>query len=192
MVFLYSIIFLAYNLFIGFLLVFIIKVFLFIPREKLYIGNKKVPFTPGFAFRKKDWLIQKLSSILSDFLRDCRDEKDESMISKWELEVFKKTWDKLESIENIKFVPRAVKEKIHYFCSVLVYEIVKQFLRSFIPYLIENYKVSKYIDVLSQKLDMNIICGYFNKYVFKYMMLFSLAIHFLIGLGNMIVYLIIH
>ena len=158
----------------------------------MYVGSKKVPFTPGFAFRKKDWLIQKLSSILSDFLRDCRDEKDESMISKWELEVFKKTWDKLESIENIKFVPRAVKEKIHYFCSVLVYEIVKQFLRSFIPYLIENYKVSKYIDVLSQKLDMNIICGYFNKYVFKYMMLFSLAIHFLIGLGNMIVFLIIH
>jgi len=158
----------------------------------LYIGGKKVPLTPGFAFHKKDWLIQKLSSILSDFLRDCKEEKDESIISKWELEVFKKTWDKLESIENIKFVPRAVKEKIHYFCSVLVYEIVKQFLRSFIPYLIENYKVSKYIDVLSQKLDMNMICGYFNKYVFKYMMLFSLAIHFLIGLGNMIVFLIIH
>lgn len=192
MVFLYSLIFLAYNLFIGFLLVFIIKIFLFIPKKQLYFGGKKIPFTPGFAFRKKVWLIKKLSSLLSDFLRDCRDEKDETIISKWELEIFKKTWDKLEGIENIKFVPRVVKEKIHYFCSILVYEIVKQFLRSFIPYLIENYKVSKYIDVLSQKLDMNIIYGYFNKYVFKYMMLVSLAIHFLIGLGNMIVFLIIH
>jgi len=98
------------------------------------LAAKKFHSHQVFAFRKKDWLIQKLSSLLSDFLRDCRDEKDESMISKWELEVFKKTWDKLESIENIKFVPRASKKKkFYYFCSVLVYEIVKQFLRSFIP-----------------------------------------------------------
>jgi hypothetical protein len=126
-------------------MVFIIKAFLFIPRKEKCLFGKRVIGTPAFAYRKKIWLIRKLDKMLSDYIRDSKDESGNSRVSKWEQEAFNKAWDKFEFLENIKYLPHVFKEKIRYFLSVIVFEIVKQFLRTFIPYLMEKYEATKYI-----------------------------------------------
>ncbi len=191
MVYIKPFVFIFFNLLSGFLMVFIIKAFLFIPRKEKRLFGKKVIGTPAFAYRKKIWLIKKMEKMLSDYIRDSKDESEDSRISKWEQEAFQKAWDKFEFLEKIKYLPRVFKEKIRYFLSVIVFEIVKQFLRTFIPYLMEKYEATKYIQLLDKKLDMEIIRDYFNRYVYKYMLIVSLSFFFLIGLGNMIIYLII-
>ncbi len=184
--------FIFLNVLPGMIVVFSIKAFLFYPKkEKYYFGRKKVPLTPGYAYKKKIWLIRKLSRLLSDYIRDTKDESDSSRISKWEQEAFRKAWKKCEFISNISLLPKAFKEKIRYFISVIVFEIVKQFFRSFVPYLMERYSVEKYVELLDKKLDMEIIRGYFNRYIFKYMLLITLAICLINGLWNMIIYFII-
>ena len=190
MVYLKPFTFIFFNMLAGFVIVFSIKAFLFYPKREKYFFRKRIPVTPGFAYRKKIWLIQKLTKMLNEYIRDSKDESDKSKITKWEQEAFKKAWNRFEFIDNIKLLPRVLKEKIRYFLSAIVYELAKQFLRSFVPYLMEKYGVEKYIQLLDRKLDMEIILGYFNRYVYKFMLIFSLSFFFLVGLGNMIIYLI--
>jgi len=114
-------IFIIINMLFGFIYVFAIKFFLFIPSKEKKINGKRIPLTPAFA--------------------------------------------------------------------TIVFEVVKQFLRTFVPYLMEKYEVNKYIELLDKKLDVDIIKEYFNKYVYKYVLMFVLAVHFLIGFGNMLIYL---
>ncbi len=192
MIFLKSLTFILFNVFIGFLIVFIIKKFLFFPKRPIYISGKRIPGSPGFLFRKKEWLIKRLKKLLYEYLKDTVSESEETKIARWEQKAYRDTWDKLEFLDNIRFLPRNIKEKIRHFISLIVFEIIKQFLRSFVPFLMKKYQVEKYIEILDNKLDMNLILEYFNKYIYKYMLIISLSFYFLIGLGNMILYLIIH
>ncbi|OQX71764.1 MAG: hypothetical protein B6D62_01475 [Candidatus Cloacimonas sp. 4484_275] len=192
MVLLKAFLFLVANLFIGFLLVFLIKAFLFYPSKELYFFGKKVPFTPALLYRKKDWLINKITSMLKDYLRDCDKTDEQTKISEWEMLAYEKAWEKFSGIESIKIMPAFLRNKIRQMMSVIIYEIVKQFFRSFVPYLIARYNIENYIDLLSKKLDVDTLFIFFNKYIFKYMFMISLASFFLIGIYNAVFYLIVH
>ncbi len=192
MIFLKAIAFILWNLLAGFLIVFTVKALLFYPKRELHFGHKKIPFTPGFAFLKKDWLISKIKKMISDYLHNCSSEDENTKVAEWENKVYRKVWDKLDFIDKIKFFPVKWRDNIRHFFALIFYELVKQFLRSFVPYLMDKYDLNKYVELLSQKLDVDMISGYFDKYVYKYLLIFSLSFFFLVGLGNMILYLIIH
>ena len=192
MVFLKALIFIIFNLISGYLIVFTGKAILFLPRKPKFWRGKQIIFTPGLLYRKKDWLITKINTIIADYIRDTKSESSENKVSEWEEKAFHKAWDKFNFIEKPKLIPHALKEQIHFYCSAFVYELVKQFLRSFIPYLMEEFKLDHYVDLLNQKLDVDIIYDYFHKYIYKYLLYFSLAFFFLVGFGNMILYFIVH
>jgi len=192
MIFLKSLIFLLYNLLAGFLIVATIRTLLLFPKKKIYLGNRKVPLTPGILYKYRNLLIKKLKDTLNNYINDSRDENSSSKISVWENRIFRNVWDKLESIENIRFLPKSFKSNVRYIIALLAYEITKQFLRTFIPFLLEKFKAHKLITIIEEKLDMKIISEYYDKYIFKFMLIFFLSINFIIGLGNMIIYLIIH
>jgi len=129
--------------------------------------------------------------MVHDYINDIKDESDNSRITKWEHKAFHKTWDKITLLDNFKFIPKSLKKNIKYFLATIVFEVVKQFLRTFVPYLMEKYELNKYIELLDAKLDVDVIKEYFNKYVYKYALLVVLAIHFLIGFGNMLIYIVV-
>ncbi len=191
MIFLKSLIFIIANLFFGYLFVFTLKAFLFLPQKKKVMFGKKISLTPGFVYRKKKLLIDKLYAILREYIADTKNEDKNTRISKWETKAFKAVYDKLKPISDFKFLPKKISENIRYFLSTIVYEIVKQFFRNFVPYLMNRYHIKKYVDLIDVKLDVETIEGYFNRYIYRYLMMIVLAFHFLIGFGNMIVYLII-
>ncbi|HHE39343.1 MAG TPA: hypothetical protein ENL20_12345, partial [Candidatus Cloacimonetes bacterium] len=92
MVFLKAILFILWNLLAGFLIVFTIKAMIFFPRKELFFFHKKIPFTPGFAYRKKDWLINKIRKMLSDYLKDCSSNNENTKVAEWENKVYQKAW----------------------------------------------------------------------------------------------------
>lgn len=192
MIFLKGLFFILFNLLSGFLIAFVAKAILFLPRKAKYFRGKQIIFTPGLLYRKRDWVMNKIRTEIKNFLKEAKSEIEGSKVSKWEQEAFKRAWEKFEFIEKPRFVPRVIKENLHFFFSAIVFEVVKQFLRSFVPYLMEHYQINKYVDLLEKKFDMDVIYGYFNKYVYKYMLMFSLAFFFLVGFGNMIIYYIVH
>ncbi len=179
------------NIIIPVTILFLIKQFLFYPKA-IYFRGKRLIGTPGFIYRKKEWLINKLETIFHKFLFDCENEEDpNSFVSKWETKIYKAVWEKTEGIDQFRFIPKKFKTEIRSMIASLVYELVKQFFRSFIPYLIEKYQLEKYIDLVNQKLDIDTVAFYFRKYVYKYIMLFLLAFYGLIGIFNMIIFLIL-
>jgi len=182
-------IFIIVNMLFGFMYVFAIKFFLFIPSKEKRLFKKRVPLTPAFIYRKKIWLINKIKKEVNEYINDTKDDTDGSRITKWEHKIFNQTWDKLGFLDEYKFIPGSIKRSLKHFVSTIVFQLVKQFLRTFIPFLMEKYELSKYIELLDKTLDVDILKEYFNKYVYKYLLLIVLAIHFLIGFGNMIIYL---
>lgn len=184
-------IFIIVNMLFGFLYIFAIKFFLFIPSKEIRINKKRLPLTPAFVYRKKIWLFKKIRKLVNDYINDTKDDSDGSRITKWEYKIFHQTWDKITFMEKFHFIPESVKRNIKYFISTMIFELTKQFLRTFIPFVMEKYELNKYIELLDKKLDVDVIKEYFNKFVYKYVLMFVLAIHFLIGLGNMLIYLLV-
>ena len=95
--------------------------------------------------------------MVNDYINDTKNDTDGSRITKWEHKVFHQTWDKITFMDNLKFIPKSIKNNIKYFFATIVFEVVKQFLRTFVPYLMEKYEVNKYIELLDKKLDVDII-----------------------------------
>ncbi|MCF7858748.1 MAG: hypothetical protein K9N07_05415 [Candidatus Cloacimonetes bacterium] len=184
-------IFILVNMLAGFLYLFAIKVFLFIPSREKKIFGKHLPLTPAFVYRKKIWLLQKITSLVNDYIRETKDESKESRISQWEQKMFQKSWDKINFMDNMTLLPKSFINSIKNFLATIIYELTKHFLRTFVPYILEKYEVNRYLEILDMKLDIDIVKLYFNKYIYKYVLIFVLSIHFLIGLGNMLIYLCI-
>ena len=192
MVFLKGLIFIFANIFVGYIFIFALKAFLFYPTKPKYYHGKKIPFTPGFLYRKQTWLINKLQSLLDDYIAYTQDFSKNSKVTKWEDKVYDKSWEKFEFFEKPRFIPSSIKTMMHYYASLFVFEFSRQFLRNFVPYLMERYNVQKYVDLADKKLDVDLILDFYNKKIEKYMLYALLAINGTIGLFNMIVYLIIH
>ncbi|MBT3169340.1 MAG: hypothetical protein HN952_05530 [Candidatus Cloacimonetes bacterium] len=192
MIFLKSLIFILFNLFLGFSLIFTIKLFLFIPKKEKKIFHKKVPFTPAFVHRKKKWLIDKLHSALAKYIADAKNKNIDSRVSKWETKIYKSTHKKLEKIARIPFLPSSLKTKIREIIATFIYQIAKYFFRNFVPYLMSRYHLIKYIELLDFKLDVEVIEDYFNRYIYRFLLVISLTFSFLVGIGNMIVFLILN
>jgi len=183
---------LLWNMLPGFLIVFSIKQLLFFPREEQRFPNgKKIPLTPGFAYKFKNWGMKKLRRLLQDYINDTLNQEKNSRISIWENTVFQKAWEKFEFCEKIVFLPHKWKEEIRYFFAMIIYEIFKQFLRKFVPYLMNHFEVNKYVELLDKKLNVDLVKDYFCKYIYKYLMLFVLAVGFIVGFWNVIIYIII-
>lgn len=183
--------FIVVNMAITYLVVWILKSFLLYPRE-LVIFNLKIPFTPGLLYRKKDWLINKLHKLLSDYLIFASTFSGEhNYIVNIEKQVYSHVWESLSGIENLHILPFSLKHKLRRALSTIPQKITQLVLRSLIPFLIDKLQIKGYIDQIDAKIDMNIINEYFNKYIYKYVLMATLALAFINGLINMILYLIV-
>ncbi|MBN1326705.1 MAG: hypothetical protein JW996_02015 [Candidatus Cloacimonetes bacterium] len=191
MIFLKAVSIILFNLLIGYTIVLSIRAFLFFPRHRKYIGGKPLPLTPGLVYRGKEKLISKLQGTLDNYLNNCKSSSPDTQIAIWEDRVYQNCWDRLEFLEGMFFLTQGMKSRLRHFFSQIGLEIARQFLRTFIPYLMEHFKLASYIELLDNKLDLKVISGYYNQYIHRFLLIFFLSLNFLIGLVNMSWYLII-
>ncbi len=191
MVALKALLFFVLNIGLGYLLVLTMKIILFYPDRKLYWGKQQIPLTPALIYRLKERLIQKLYSLLHAFLHDCQNMDYDSNITKIEQDIYLKIWDRMEFLKEYRFLPRFVKNSIQNLVSQIAFELSRYFIRTFIPYLIERYNIESYLELLEEKADISILKGYYNSYIHRFLLYFSLGFFFFTGVFNMIIYLII-
>ncbi len=189
MIFLKSLLFIVWNIALGFAILISIKWFLFNPKPKFIFG-KKLPLTPGFLVRKRDWLFNKARDILHDYLEQAEFEKN-GYLAKWEKAVYEAVWDKTSFIEEWKFIPKSLKEKLHTFLSTASRDIARNLLRKTVPRMIEQYRLELQIEKYDFQFSIDFFYGYFRRYIYKPLCYAFLAINTIIGVLNMFLFLVL-
>lgn len=189
MIFLKSLIFIVWNIALGFAVLASVKWFLF-NSKALFVFGKKLPFTPGLLVRKRDWVFNKARDILHDYLEQAENEKNGYLV-KWEKAIFEAVWEKTAFIEEWKYIPRGIKQKLHTTLSTATRDIARNILRKTVPRMIEQYRLELQIEKIDFKLSIEFFYTYFQKYIYKPLWYAFLAVNTLIGILNMILFLIL-
>ncbi|MDY0325535.1 MAG: hypothetical protein RBQ87_05080 [Candidatus Cloacimonadaceae bacterium] len=191
MLFLQSLLFIVWNIVLGLLVITFVKWLLFNPKP-LFIFGKKVWLTPGFIVRKRDWLFNKARFFLHDYLRQAENPRnDDGYLANWEQKAHDFLWGKTEFVDGWRFMPAKLKAGIRKKIVDAFAGMVSKLLRKTIPRLAEQLRVEHRIDDFDDQFSMDFIRKYYNRYVHKYLIYFFIAINFIIGVANMILYLII-
>jgi len=191
MIFLKSLLFIVWNIAIGLSLIFLLRWLLFNLKSRFIFGMH-IPLTPGFVISKRDWVFNKVRAILHDYLEQADRIADQyGYLAKWEKLVFDTVMEKVQFMDGWVLLPTSWKEKIKKMLAQAAKDIARKILRHLIPKLIEQLRVERRIDDFDEQISAKIIRKYYNQYVHKYLVYFFLALNFLIGVSNMILYLII-
>jgi hypothetical protein len=191
MFFLKSLIFLPANMLVAFLLVYTIRAIVFYPRHEVKLNGKKIPLTPGLVPKYHIILMDKINDLVYGYLHDCETTGESNRVDNWEEEVFNKCLVWLEKHLVIRIIPMKIMSSVRLFLAGIGREFARQFLRTFIPYLLKHYNLVHYVDVFNEKFTIDFLQGYYDRYIYKYSLYLMLAMGLIIGIVNQIIYLII-
>lgn len=191
MIFLKSLLFIVWNIALGLSLVYLFKWLLFNAKPR-YIFGKRIPLTPGFFVAKREWLFSKARDLLHDYLDQAANLGTRNgYLAKWLGMIRKFLWEKTEFVGEWKFLPGKLKITIRTKIVDAFANLATNLLRKTVPKLIEQLRVEHRIDEYDFQFSVEFFYGYFRKYVYKPLIIAFAALNFLIGIMNMILYLII-
>jgi hypothetical protein len=142
--------------------------------------------------QQTEWVFNKARDILHDYLEQAEDKlRKNGYLAKWERLVRDTVYDKTNFVDEWMFLPRKWKDKIHDLIANSVKDIVSKILRRTVPHFVEQWRIEHRIDEFDEQFNAEFLRKYWRKYVLKYMLYAFLAINFLIGITNLIWFLII-
>jgi uncharacterized membrane protein YheB (UPF0754 family) len=191
MIFLKSLTFILWNIALGTLLVLLLNWLLF-NRKAKYIFGKKIPLTPGFFVAKRDWLFDKARSILNDYLDQAAHPyiKDGYLYG-WIKKVRQYLWEKTSFVEEWHFLPAKLKLLVRNKIVDAFTAIAESILRKTVPRMVERLQIEHRIDEFDIQFSVDFFYSYFKRYVYKPMLLIFAGLNLLIGIMNMVWFLII-
>ncbi len=190
MLFLKSLSFILWNIALGLSLVYLFKWVLFNTKAR-YIFGKRIPLTPGFLVAKREWLFSKARDILHDYLEQAANPDRNGYLSKWLKQIRMFLWEKTEFVQEWRFMPAKFKQSIRSKIVDAFVNLAGNLLRKTVPRMIEQLRIEHRIDDFDFQFSIDFFYGYFRKYVYKPLLIAFLAVNFLIGVMNMIFFLII-
>ena len=191
MIFLKSLLFIGWNVILGVLIVVKFRWLLFNSKPR-YIFGKRIPLTPGFLVAKREWLFNKARSILHDYLDQAADPIGKTgYLKAWLEKITEFLWDKTSFVSEWRFLPLKLKERIRHKIVDAFAGIAENILRKTVPRLIEQFRVEYRIEEFDEQFSIDFFYGYFRRYVYKPLLIAFAAVNLLIGISNMILYLII-
>ncbi|HNV62062.1 MAG TPA: hypothetical protein PLU05_02115 [Candidatus Cloacimonas acidaminovorans] len=191
MIFLKSLTFILWNIALGTLLVLLLNWLLF-NRKARYLFGKKIPLTPGFFVAKRDWLFDKVRSILHDYLdQAAHPYLKDGYLYGWIKKVRQYLWEKTSFIDEWRFLPAKLKLLVRNKIVDAFTAIAESILRKTVPRLVEQLQIEHRIDEFDIQFSVDFFYGYFKRYVYKPMLLICAGLNLLIGILNMVWFLII-
>ena len=171
---------------------FLVRIILFFPKKKVIILNHTLIFTPGYLLKKKDYFLKKFEFYQKAYKNYCdKGKPTEQFIKDYEIKIHHKIFDSLKKIEKIPFIPKIFLRKLHNFITEILYIFTKMFIKDFLPYVMSRYDLTLYIEMVKLKLDSIVIVDFIDKYFFKYIYLFLGGFGLLIGIFNVLIFILI-
>ena len=191
MIFLKSLLFPLANMLIAYLLVSLVRGVLFYPRREIFINGKKLPLTPGLVVKYHKILLDKLNGLLNDFLHDIDNDHGGNKVTEWETKSFEKCYKWAEEKINIKYLPHKILIGLRVLVAEFGREFVRQFARSFVPYLMEKVNFTRYVELVNHHITLEFLQKYYDRYIYKYSLIILCGFALIIGIFNQLIYLII-
>ena len=191
MIFLKSLTFILWNIALGTLLVLLLNWLLF-NRKARFLFGKKIPLTPGFFVAKRDWLFDKVRSILHDYIdQAAHPYLKDGYLYGWIKKVRQYLWEKTSFIDEWRFIPAKLKLLVRNKIVDAFTAIAESILRKTVPRLVERLQIEHRIDEFDIQFSVDFFYSYFKRYVYKPMLLIFAGLNLLIGIMNMVWFLII-
>ncbi len=191
MLFLKSLLFIVLNVGLGLLLVYLLKWFLFNPKQRKFLGTRN-PLTPGFLVRKRDWLFNKARDLLHGYLEQAQDEKLKTgYLFDLEEQVQQKVWDQTSFVDDWPLLPGGLKQKIRDAVANAVRGIAGKVLRKTVPHFLEQWRVEYRIDEFDEKFNLEFFYKYFRQYLYVPLLKIIGGLNLLLGILNMVLFLIL-
>jgi len=191
MIFLKSLLFIVWNIALGLSLVFLFKWFLFNAKPRFIFG-KRIPFTPGFFVAKREWLFSKVRDLLHDYLDQAAHlNTGNGYLVKWLGKIRQFLWQKTDFVQEWKFLPNKLKTTIRTKIVDAFANLATNLLRKTVPRLIEQLRIEHRIDEYDFQFSVEFFYGYFRKYVYKPLIIAFAVLNLIIGIMNMLLFLII-
>ena len=191
MLFLKSLLFIVLNVGFGLLLVWLVKWFLFNPRQKKIFGFTN-PLTPGFLVRKRDWVFNKARDLLQDYLEQADDPRRSSgYLFKLEEDLREWTWEQMSFVDNWPLLPRGLKAKIRDLIASGARSLAAKLLRKTVHHLVQQWRIEHRIDDFDEKFDLEFFTKYYNQYLHKPVLKVVGAINLVLGILNMVMFLVL-
>jgi len=100
-------------------------------------------------------------------------------------------WEKTDFVQQWRILPTKLKDNIRNKIVDAFTNLAVNLLRKTVPRMIEQLRVEHRIDDYDYQFSVEFFYGYFRRYVYKPMIYTFIALNFVIGVMNMILFLVI-
>jgi hypothetical protein len=186
-----ALIILCVNIGFGFLISYCFHFYLFHPR-KVYIGKYHLPLTPGLTYRKKQKLLDYLKNLIDDYFRFARqDPRVRNFLSDYEHKIYHEVFPLIYDFCDRDWIPEFFEDKVRELASQGTWFIIRKFSRSILPKMLDEWQIYTKLDLLDLKLDIKMLEDYFDEYFYKWFKLFNMVFLGIVGILNMVMFLIL-
>jgi hypothetical protein len=109
----------------------------------------------------------------------------------WIKKVHQYLWEKTSFVDDWRFLPGKFKQTIRNKITDAFTAIAENLLRKTVPKLVDSLRIEHRIDEYDIQFSVDFFYGYFKRYVYKPMLLIFAGINLLVGIMNMVWFLII-
>ncbi|MBP9006645.1 MAG: hypothetical protein KBG06_02190 [Candidatus Syntrophosphaera sp.] len=189
--FLLSLLFVVVNIALAMFLAYLSKWVLFNPKPKKFLGWH-IPLTPGFIVSKRNQIFAKIYDTLQDYLNQAENpDLREGYLYEWEEQVRLSALEQVSFIDKVPLLPAGCKRKIKNAMANSAKNTVSFILRRTVPQLMEKFQLEHKLEQLDAKISSEVIYGYFREYIYKPLLIAAAVAGLLIGVINMVLYLIL-
>ena len=180
------------NISLGWLISYLWHFYLFYPRKIFLFGKYPFFYSPGLLYRGKQKLIKYLHQKLNEYLEYAKsDYGNVNFLTEFEKNAYNEIFPYIKKFINIDWLPSFLTNRINEVLSSILWIVIRHLTRGVIPRIFIELQVECKIDLLDIKLDINMLKKMFEQHIYKYFMWFNMCFLGLVGLINMIVFLIL-
>jgi hypothetical protein len=188
-----SLLVLIVNIGFGYAISYAFYFLFFYPRNIYFFAKYHFYFSPGIVYKKKEQLLKYLNKWVVDYF-ECvkQDYRIKNFLTEYENKIFDEIYPFITDFIQNEWIPEFLENKINCTIAKIIKKGIRIFSRDILPQFLEEWGIFTKLDILDLKLDIKKLENLVNKYVYQYFLKFNLFFFTIIGLMNMLLFMILH
>ena len=191
-IFIKCLIIIIVNIGLGWLISYSWHFFLFYPKKIYLLGKYHFYFSPGILYKGKSKFINYLHQKLKEYFEYAeKGVNHANFLTKFEKDAYREIYAFLKEYLEQPWMSDSIKAWVKDTSSKILWIAIRHITRSVFPRILLELKIEHKIDILDMKLDIEIAKKLFEEHIYKYFKWFNLLLFSVVGLVNMVLFLVL-